>query len=149
MNEPKIKFCKKHSKLIGGGIDLKDIKNTRKCCTNFIVIDKDDLSYEKTNKIKSLCNKLGNVFILLNPLFEINLLSAFNKVSCVKSDKLIYQELNKQINVSHYKDKKIDNRLKIIEIIKKENLFEKWKRNLKLLKEKEISNFIDLIEFFK
>ncbi len=148
----KISFCKnkKHSKLIGGSININSIEDTKDCCKSFIVIDKDNL--ENLNQLKEKSMRENITLIITEPCFELILLSLF-------TDKLIFDkrkienELAKLINENNYSHS-VENLEKIFNKAfasndKKTKTIDTFEKNLKFLNSKNKSNFILLYEFLK
>ncbi|MDE6473064.1 MAG: RloB family protein [Ureaplasma sp.] len=89
----KVTLCKKHSRLINGCVSLKELnEDVSKCCTKFLIFDKDDNDDRKIIELQNKANKVNVKIILSNPLFEINLLPFYQEVTTIReqSFKCVY-----------------------------------------------------------
>ncbi len=153
-----LRKCKKHSKLISGSIRNNNIDGEHKdCCEKYIIIDKDNLEDKKIDDCLVRCRQWQIDFVITDPCFELILLCFFQDINSNKTKKWIDEEFYKifKNNGKHFdKDKKVENTKWIIEFIKKkikqdEKLVHQWESRLNILKNKEISNFIDIVELLK
>lgn len=148
-----ITLCREngHSINVDGTIQIEKIKDISKCCKQFIVIDKDNLDDKFINKIEDHTKNVKGKLIITNPCFELLLISLFKNVKNVKTNNL-QNELNEFLNI----DKKISKLdlvektlKKVFEQKNKEETLKLFENNLKILKESNKSNFLELYVFLK
>ena len=156
LNNVKIRYCKEHSFETHGTPQINKIQNKKnnKCGQQIIIFDKDELSDEWIKKYKNECEKYKKISIISIPSIEIILYAIFNVSESIFNNNVLIEKLNKCLldkwNINYKEDKNKETINKIINnVIKDKKLIEKWINNIKKLKEFNISNFIDLINFFK
>lgn len=143
---------KKHTKLIGGTIHKDSIEGTKNCCNCFIIIDQDNLDEQKIKQLEIKAKKEKISLIISYPCFELILLSLFEHKLIYDKNK-IENKLSQIIKVNKYKhtasnlekifQKAFSSNDKTKETL---NIFEE---NLKILKNNNKSNFLDLYKLIK
>lgn len=144
----KLTLCKEHNfKNNNGTININKIKNL-KCCTQIVIMDQDNIK-----NLNDYYNKKSesNLLIVSKPSIEIVLYALCDVCESNINKKEIEEKLRKclknkfKINYKHGPEPIKD----IFYLLEDENQFQKWKSNLKKLKEQNKSNFIELIEYME
>lgn len=146
----KIPLCKACCKKANGTPRLNEIPKVKKCCKRIVIFDKDNLSNEQINKFKKDLLDKDVMLIISSPSIECVLYSIFDVPDAELGKKILESKLEISLNkfLIEYNHKP-DNINRIIEwVSRNENIKQEWLKNLKKLKDKNRSNFIDIIDFF-